>query len=178
MKFEYGQFHPILYWTCDYLSMLGFKLIQVSKRVPWYIVSTMTVCKIKFMLTRQQKSLPPNQTNLIKRHIDKLVQERRNSSANALELRLSCANQSIRNLGLSSTCTWIPIMENSRFDHSLCRHYENCGTDQEGLWENDLTSNIEINRFSNSLPLSNKVCLMAIMQVLFCVAWFSHRPRE
>ena len=25
-------FHPILYWTCDYLSMLGLKLNHVSKR--------------------------------------------------------------------------------------------------------------------------------------------------
>ena len=27
--------HPTLYWTCDYLSMLGLKLIHVSKRGPW-----------------------------------------------------------------------------------------------------------------------------------------------
>ena len=28
------SFHPIPYWTCDYLSMLGLKLIHVSKRSP------------------------------------------------------------------------------------------------------------------------------------------------
>ena len=27
-------FHPTLYWACDYLSMLGLKLIHVSKRGP------------------------------------------------------------------------------------------------------------------------------------------------
>ena len=27
-------FHPTLYWTCDYLSMLVFKLFHVSKRGP------------------------------------------------------------------------------------------------------------------------------------------------
>ena len=26
------KFHPTLYWACDYLSMLGLKLIHVSKR--------------------------------------------------------------------------------------------------------------------------------------------------
>ena len=26
------QFHPMLYWACDYLSMLGFKLNHVSKK--------------------------------------------------------------------------------------------------------------------------------------------------
>ena len=27
-----NKFHPTLYWPCDYLSMLGWKLIHVSKR--------------------------------------------------------------------------------------------------------------------------------------------------
>ena len=30
------QFHPTLYWACDYLSMLVLKLIRVSKRGPWW----------------------------------------------------------------------------------------------------------------------------------------------
>ena len=29
-------FHPTHYWACDYLSMLGLKLIHVIKRCPWY----------------------------------------------------------------------------------------------------------------------------------------------
>ena len=28
------KFQPILYWTCEYLSMLGLTLIHVSKRGP------------------------------------------------------------------------------------------------------------------------------------------------
>ena len=28
-------FHPALYWVCDYLSMLGLKLIHVSKSGHW-----------------------------------------------------------------------------------------------------------------------------------------------
>ena len=32
MKFENGYvIYPILYWACDYLSILGLKLISVSK---------------------------------------------------------------------------------------------------------------------------------------------------
>ena len=36
LKFRNGnkEFHPTLYWACDYLSMLGLKLIHVSKRAP------------------------------------------------------------------------------------------------------------------------------------------------
>ena len=29
------QFHPTLYWACDYFSMLVFKLIHVSESGPW-----------------------------------------------------------------------------------------------------------------------------------------------
>ena len=29
-------FRPTHYWACDYLSMLGLKLIHVIKRCPWY----------------------------------------------------------------------------------------------------------------------------------------------
>ena len=32
-------FHPTLYWVCDYLSMLGYKLIYVCKRDPSLVVS-------------------------------------------------------------------------------------------------------------------------------------------
>ena len=28
------SFHPTLYWACYYLSMLGLKVICISKRVP------------------------------------------------------------------------------------------------------------------------------------------------
>ena len=29
-----NNIHPILYWACDYLSMMGLKLIHVSRRGP------------------------------------------------------------------------------------------------------------------------------------------------
>ena len=29
-------FHPTLYWACGYLSMLGLRLIHISKRGPWW----------------------------------------------------------------------------------------------------------------------------------------------
>ena len=59
-------FHPTFYWACRYLSMLGLKLIYVTKFVSglWY-----------------------------KSH-RWFMQERRNSIANALELCLSCTNPS------------------------------------------------------------------------------------
>ena len=38
-------FHPTLYKPCDYLSMLGLKLIHVSKMGPW--------CVLFFLLYRQ-----------------------------------------------------------------------------------------------------------------------------
>ena len=31
---ENNLFHPILYWACDHLSMLGLKLTRLIKRVP------------------------------------------------------------------------------------------------------------------------------------------------
>ena len=34
------SFHPTLYWSCDNLSMLGFKLIHVTKGVPGHNVFT------------------------------------------------------------------------------------------------------------------------------------------
>ena len=46
-------------------------------------------------------------------HIDGLVQERRNSSALAMELRLSCTNQSIYRLASYMVTTSNPLeMEN------------------------------------------------------------------
>ena len=33
-----------LYWTCDYLSMLGLKSIHVSKMGPWTLTTTNTMC--------------------------------------------------------------------------------------------------------------------------------------
>ena len=31
------QFHPTLYWECDYLSMVGWKLIHVNRKGPaWF----------------------------------------------------------------------------------------------------------------------------------------------
>ena len=55
--------HPTLYWACDYLSMLGLKLNQASKRDPkppllcFYIivltVSTHKVAVNKFTHTQQ-----------------------------------------------------------------------------------------------------------------------------
>ena len=39
LKFVIGSiFHQRLYWTCDYLSMLGLKLVHVSKWASGYIV--------------------------------------------------------------------------------------------------------------------------------------------
>ena len=32
------KFHPTLYWACGYLSMLGLKLIHVSKRGPYGVL--------------------------------------------------------------------------------------------------------------------------------------------
>ena len=36
LTFENGWVNPTLYWSSDYLSMLGFKLIHVSKRGVWH----------------------------------------------------------------------------------------------------------------------------------------------
>ena len=39
-------FHPTLFWACDYLSMLGLKLIHVSKRGHSYSYSSETSCEV------------------------------------------------------------------------------------------------------------------------------------
>ena len=47
-------FHTTLYWACDYLSILGYKLNHVSKRGYWYLHDTkpspesMLVYSVKF----------------------------------------------------------------------------------------------------------------------------------
>ena len=38
-------FHPVLYNGCNYLSMLGLKLIHVSKRGHWYAVNALKLTK-------------------------------------------------------------------------------------------------------------------------------------
>ena len=63
------------YNGCNYLSMLGLKLNHVSKRGSWSMFY-LSNCVAIF-------------------NIDGLVQERRNSRALAMELRLSCTNPSI-----------------------------------------------------------------------------------
>ena len=158
------QFHPILYWACDYLCILGLKVIHVSDRGPWqsvivnevmywvgvtedmwpmtcsqfepsvpptYFVSdpdclwtqiTKRKFHIKFHVSQQGYSnmasdywaaMPPvnkkpGMEKLLcyhrfwhgffknsRPHLDGFMQERRNSSALAMELWLSCTKSSI-----------------------------------------------------------------------------------
>ena len=60
--------------------MVGLQLIHVSKRVPW---------------CRQNGLIWGRDVQSFRRHIDRLMPERRNPSALAIELRLSCINPSI-----------------------------------------------------------------------------------
>ena len=48
-------------------------------------------------------------------HLDGLMQERRNSIANALELRLSCTNPSIESLSAKDD----PVYKENRYDSDL-----------------------------------------------------------
>ena len=45
-------FHLTLYWTYDYLSMLGFKLNHVSKRDPRGYINTIQCTRLNFGLKR------------------------------------------------------------------------------------------------------------------------------
>ena len=53
-------------------------------------------------------------------HIDELVQESRNSIANALELRLSCTNLSIWSINVDTELA----RDKGAWKRSLCNHYE------------------------------------------------------
>ena len=55
-------------------------------------------------------------------HIDALVQERRNSIANALELRLSCAKPSILSMEMRTGFTRIHIDKLTEFDNYTSQH--------------------------------------------------------
>ena len=51
-------FHPTLYWACDYLSIIGLKLINVSKRGPWGLFYLDSLCKSTSRLGHGQAITP------------------------------------------------------------------------------------------------------------------------
>ena len=58
------SFRPTLYWACDYLSMLGFKLNHVSKRGPsWCLQSTQYNQTIWFLITAKPQCTYPISLN-------------------------------------------------------------------------------------------------------------------
>ena len=51
-------FHPLLYWACDYLSILEFNLIHVSKRAPGIDVSVDRVLAEVFVILSDRSTSP------------------------------------------------------------------------------------------------------------------------